>query len=107
MTSESRKTNGHDRSMSRTTQGETVLLDLCPQSPSIASEWLDGLLMLLGQQPITSETGNLVKSVSDYGLRIRLLNIRFDDAVFAGEAPSVPSREGLDDDYYYDLFGGS
>ncbi|PLB48575.1 regulator of Rac1, required for phagocytosis and cell migration [Aspergillus steynii IBT 23096] len=106
-TGEPRKANGHDRSVSRTTQSETVLLSLRPQSPSIASEWLDGLLMLLSQQPITSETGKLVKSVSDYGLKIRLLNIRFDDAVFAGEAPNVPSREGLDDDYYYDLFGGS
>ncbi|KAK1148410.1 hypothetical protein N8T08_009413 [Aspergillus melleus] len=92
MPGESKKTSSHDPSISRATQGEIVLLGLRPQSPSIASEWLDGLLMLLGQQPITSETGKLVK---------------FDDAVFAGEAPSVPSREGLDDDYYYDLFGGS
>ena len=28
-------------------------------------------------------------------------------AEFGGEAPSVPSRDGLTDDYYYDIFGGS
>jgi len=65
------------------------------------------LLMLLNQQPITAETSKLIKLISNYGLKIRLLNVRFDDAVFAGEAPSAPSREGLTDDYYYDIFGGS
>jgi hypothetical protein len=24
-----------------------------------------------------------------------------------GEEPEIPSREGLDEDYYYDVFGGS
>ncbi|KAJ0416185.1 ELMO/CED-12 family-domain-containing protein [Aspergillus carlsbadensis] len=105
--SEVQKTSGHSRSGSRATQRETTLLTLRPESPSIASEWLDGLLMLLNQQPITAETSKLIKLISDYGLKIRLLNVRFDDAVFAGEAPAVPSREGLTDDYYYDIFGGS
>jgi engulfment/cell motility protein 1 len=104
---EAQKTNGHSRSGSRATQREAILLTLRPESPSIASEWLDGLLMLLNQQPITAETSKLIKLISDYGLKIRLLNVRFDDAVFAGEAPAVPSREGLLDDYYYDIFGGS
>ncbi len=101
------KVNGHSRSTSRATQRETTLLTLRPESPSVASEWLDGLLMLLNQQPITAETSKLIKLISNYGLKIRLLNVRFDDAVFAGEAPSAPSREGLSDDYYYDIFGGS
>lgn len=82
-------------------------MTLRPQTASGASEWLDGLLMLLNQQPITAETNKLIDLVSTYGLKIRLLNIRFDDAAFAGEVPAVPSREGLDDDYYYDVFGGS
>lgn len=60
--------------------------------------------MLLNQQPITNETGKLCEMVKDYGLKIRLLNVRFDDMV--GEAPEMPSREGLDEDYYYDIFGG-
>ncbi|KAE8334878.1 hypothetical protein BDV24DRAFT_144987 [Aspergillus arachidicola] len=106
-TDESGKIEGHARSTSRATHRETVLLTLRPQSPSIASEWLDGLLMLLNQQPITAETSKLVNLVSDYGLKIRLLNVRFDDGVFAGEPPNVPSREDLDDDYYYDVFGGA
>ncbi|EEP76590.1 conserved hypothetical protein [Uncinocarpus reesii 1704] len=89
------------------TQKEIVLLTLHPQSHSIASEWLDGLLMLLNQQPITAETNKLINLVSNYGLKIRLLNVRFDDATFMGECPEIPSREGLDEDYYYDVFGGS
>ncbi|KAL4943948.1 hypothetical protein BDV06DRAFT_188459 [Aspergillus oleicola] len=99
--------DGHSRSASRATQREATLLTLRPESPSVASEWLDGLLMLLNQQPITAETSKLIKLISNYGLKIRLLNVRFDDAVFADEAPAVPSREGLTDDYYYDIFGGS
>lgn len=101
------KSNGHSRSTSRATQREATLLTLRPGSPSVASEWLDGLLMLLNQQPITAETSKLIKLISNYGLKIRLLNVRFDDAEFGGEAPSVPSRDGLTDDYYYDIFGGS
>lgn len=105
--SSSQKNHSRARSGSRTTQKEVALLTLRPQSVSTASEWLDGLLMLLNQQPITAETNKLIDLVSTYGLKIRLLNIRFDDAAFAGEAPQVPSREGLDDDYYYDVFGGA
>ncbi|PYH44795.1 ELMO/CED-12 family protein [Aspergillus saccharolyticus JOP 1030-1] len=99
-------TKHHSRHPSKSTQGECILLNLFPQSPRVASEWLDGLLMLLDQQPITTETSKLIGSISDYGLKIRLLNIRFDDLALFGETPSVPSREGLDNDYYYDVFGG-
>ncbi|KDB23280.1 hypothetical protein H109_04801 [Trichophyton interdigitale MR816] len=88
-------------------QNEVVLLTLYPQSHSIASEWLDGLLMILNQQPITAETNKLINLISNYGLKIRLLNVRFDDAAFTGDCPEVPSREGLDEDYYYDIFGGN
>jgi engulfment and cell motility protein 1 len=87
-------------------QKESVLLTLHPRSHSVASEWLDGLLMLLNQQPITAETSKLVNMVSSYGLKIRLLNVRFDERDMMGEAPQMPSREGLDEDYYYDVFGG-
>ncbi|KAK2759038.1 hypothetical protein FQN54_003137 [Arachnomyces sp. PD_36] len=100
-------TGGHNRSSSRTTEREHVLLTLHPQSHSIASEWLDGLLMLLNQQPITADTNKLVNLISNYGLKIRLLNIRFDDATFVGEPPQIPSREGLDEEYHYDIFGGA
>ncbi|KAJ5112949.1 hypothetical protein N7456_001483 [Penicillium angulare] len=100
------KSHGHARTGSRSTQKETVLLTLRPASHSVASEWLDGLLMILNQQPITSETTKLIDLVGNYGLKIRLLNVRFDDAAFAGEVPPVPARDGLDEDYYYDVFGG-
>ena len=59
--------------------------------------------MLLNQQPITAETNKLIHMVSSYGLKIRLLNVRFDENDTLGEAPEIPSREGLDEDYYYDL----
>jgi engulfment and cell motility protein 1 len=103
LTSHSRQTS---KSSTNHGQKESVLLTLHPQSHSVASEWLDGLLMLLNQQPITAETSKLVNMVSSYGLKIRLLNVRFDERDMMGEAPQMPSREGLDEDYYYDVFGG-
>jgi engulfment/cell motility protein 1 len=105
---QSRLTNhSHSRQASKSSnathdqQKESVLLTLYPQSHSVASEWLDGLLMLLNQQPITAETSKLINMVSSYGLKIRLLNVRFDEKDMLGEAPEIPSREGLDEDYYY------
>ncbi|KAL3427637.1 ELMO/CED-12 family protein [Phlyctema vagabunda] len=84
---------------------ERALLTLLPTTHSLASEWLDGLLMLLNQAPITAETNKLVTLVTDYGLKIRLLNVRLDDGMEGApqDAGVVPSREGLDDDYYYEV----
>ncbi|OBT84875.1 hypothetical protein VE02_05909 [Pseudogymnoascus sp. 03VT05] len=85
-------------------QVERILLTLDPQTHSLASEWLDGLLMLLNQAPITAETNKLVGLVVDYGLKIRLLNVRLEDGMEAGEGKGlIPSREGLDEDYYYEV----
>jgi engulfment/cell motility protein 1 len=100
--------SSHSRSLSNAsgsnkTQKESVLLQLHPQSHTHASEWLDGLLMLLNQQPITAETNKLVNLIGGYGLKIRLLNVRFEDIGL--EEPTLPTREGLDDDYYYDIGG--
>lgn len=84
---------------------EQAILTLWPSNHSLASEWLDGLLMLLGQAPITAETSKLVDLVSDYGLKIRLLNVRMDSA-FEGPPPGagvVPSRKGLDEDYFFEV----
>ncbi|KAH7372362.1 ELMO/CED-12 family-domain-containing protein [Pyrenochaeta sp. MPI-SDFR-AT-0127] len=82
---------------------ESILLHLHPQSHTLASEWLDGLLMLLNQQPITADTNKLVNFIGGYGLKIRLLNVRFEDLGL--EEPILPSREGLDDEFYYDIAG--
>jgi len=84
-------------------QRESVLLQLHPQTHILASEWLDGLLMLLNQQPITADTNKLVNLIGGYGLKIRLLNVRFEDVGM--EEPVLPTREGLNDDYYYDIGG--
>jgi len=105
------KTHDHNHSTltkntAHNSRKEVTLLTLHPQTHSLASEWLDGLLMLLNQQPITADTSKLIRMVQDYGLKIRLLNVRFDDMAFAGDPPEIPSREGLDEDYYYDIYGG-
>ncbi|PKS12018.1 hypothetical protein jhhlp_001314 [Lomentospora prolificans] len=84
---------------------EKPILTLYPTSHSLASEWLDGLLMILNQAPITAETNKLVHLVSEYGLKIRLLNVRY-EAAYNGPPPgagAIPSREGLDEDYYYEV----
>jgi engulfment and cell motility protein 1 len=84
---------------------EQPVLTLHPVNHSLASEWLDGLLMLLDQKPITAESNKLVSLVGDYGLKIRLLNVRM-EAAYNGPPPGagvVPSREGLDDDYWYEV----
>ena len=104
---------GHTRTgskaSSRTQQQEMVLLTFQPPNHVLASEWLDGLLMLLNQQPITAETNKLITTMSDYGLKVRLLNVRFhdEDGMLGGmdgtAAPEIPSREGLDEDYYYQI----
>ncbi|KIV84884.1 hypothetical protein PV11_00634 [Exophiala sideris] len=105
---------GHSRNASKTSSArsgakESVLLTFQPNNHAAASEWLDGLLMLLDQQPITAETNRLVHMMSDYGLKVRLLNVRFNDeeGIVEGmdgmDGPEIPSREGLDEDYYYEI----
>ncbi|KAF7914299.1 uncharacterized protein EAF01_000705 [Botrytis porri] len=90
-----------------TDPAEKAVLTLMPPTHSLASEWLDGLLMLLNQAPITSETNKLVSLVSEYGLKIRLLNVRLDEGNGYGGPQvgqgKVPSREGLDEDYFYEV----
>ncbi|KAI0021496.1 ELMO/CED-12 family protein [Xylariomycetidae sp. FL0641] len=84
---------------------EQPLLTLHPLNHSLASEWLDGLLMLLEQAPITADTNKLITMVGDYGLKIRLLNVRM-EATYMGPpegAGEIPSRENLDMDYFYTI----
>ncbi|EPE36396.1 ARM repeat-containing protein [Glarea lozoyensis ATCC 20868] len=84
--------------------GERAILTLMPATHSLASEWLDGLLMLLNQTPITAETNRLVGLVGEYGLKIRLLNVRMGEGEGYAEGRGVvPSREGLDEDYFYEV----
>ena len=97
----------HHRKTSSTTshRKEIPLLALFPLDQTLAAEWLDGLLMLLGQNPITSHTKKLLELISWWGMRVRLLNVRFDsEHTLEPDDSWVPSREGLDDDYYYGDF---
>ncbi|KAI6885760.1 hypothetical protein KC360_g3433 [Hortaea werneckii] len=91
---------------------EAVLLELQPQSISEASEWLDGLLMLLDQQPITASTTQLIDMMVDWGVRLRMLNLRWEDVDWEAleqrvkglevKEREVPSREGLaEEEYWY------
>lgn len=83
---------------------ENTVLALVPTNKNVASSWLDGLLMLLNQAPITPETNKLINFICDYGLKIRLLNVRMDDFLDPLDgAGTVPSREGLDEDYFYEM----
>ncbi|KAI4106664.1 MAG: hypothetical protein L6R37_002056 [Teloschistes peruensis] len=85
---------------------EIPLLILHPKTHSLASEWLDGLLMLLAHQPLTSETKRLTSLLAEYGMKIRLMNVNLDQGgPDEDNYPHVPSREGLDEDYYYDMGG--
>ncbi|QDS68079.1 hypothetical protein FKW77_009968 [Venturia effusa] len=85
---------------------EQVLLQLLPSTHTLASEWLDGLLMLLNQQPITADTNKLVNLIGGYGLKIRLLNVSFDEGELGvGRGVDMPGREGLDENYWYDIGG--
>lgn len=107
------KGSKHQRTESTSTKEEIPLLSLHPSSQRLASEWLDGLLMLLGQTPITGETNKLVDFIAKYGLRIRLLNVRFEEVMGTlegsesyGKKVEMPSREGIDDEFYYEMPGG-
>lgn len=97
-------------------QDERILLELFPQTSYLASEWLDGLLMLLGQQPITKDTTRLIEMMEDWGVRLRMLNLRWEDvdwealemsvegdAAVLEDVKPVPSRDGVGDSYWYAL----
>ena len=101
------KQHHHRKTSSNASQRkEVTLLTLYPLNQTLACEWLDGLLMLMDQKPITPETNKLLKLVSSWGLKIRLLNVRFEEGHSPEDSEArIPSREGLDDDYYYEAFG--
>ncbi|TVY13618.1 Engulfment and cell motility protein 2 [Lachnellula arida] len=82
---------------------ERAILTLMPITHSSASEWLDGLLMLLNQAPITAETNKLVALVGEYGLKIRLLNVREDGGGNREGGGVVPGREGVDEEYWFEV----
>jgi engulfment/cell motility protein 1 len=97
------KTTSTAHSNSTAAPWESVLLTIHPQSQVVASEWLDGLLMLLNQQPITAETNKLVQTIGAFGMKVRMLNVRASADSDEGliEEMTMPSREGVDEDYYY------
>jgi engulfment and cell motility protein 1 len=103
-------------STSNSSSSESPLLELYPHSPHLASEWLDGLLLLLNQQPITKSTTQLIDMMTEWGVRLRMLNLRWEDVDWEElerrvkgveiEDREVPDREGVDDEFWFDV-GGS
>lgn len=93
------------------TSGESTLLELNTSNTALASEWLDGLLMLLNQQPITADTNKFVDLLEQWSLTIRMLNLRWEDVDWERARDDkhlpVPSREGLDDNFWYDMGDGA
>ena len=85
-------------------RADVAILILYPTTPSLASEWLDGMLMLLNQAPITADTTKIVDFINDYSMRLRLLNVNLNGPPKPGGGV-VPSRAGLDENYYYDISG--
>lgn len=96
---------------------ESVLLELYPATASIAAEWLDGMLLLLDQQPITKSTTGLIDMMVDWGVRLRMLNLRWEDVDWEEleqrvkgvrvEEREVPSREGLEgEEFWYEMGEG-
>ncbi|KAB8356687.1 hypothetical protein FH972_024263 [Carpinus fangiana] len=98
---------------------EVPLLTLHATSDAQSSEWFDGLLLLLNQTPVTQGTDKMVQFIADYGLKMRLLNVRFEEALGLiggggggggadrsgryGRKVDMPDREGVDDEFYYDV----
>lgn len=96
---------------------ETVLLELLPATAHIAAEWLDGLLLLLDQQPITKSTTKLIDMMVDWGVRLRMLNLKWEDVDWEEleqrvkgvrvEEREVPSREGLEgEEFWFEMEEG-
>jgi len=85
---------------------EGVLLELHTPNSTQASEWLDGLLMLLDQQPITADTNRMIKTIEEWSVKVRMLNLEWEDVDWTDDGadqPIVYDREGLDTDYWYDM----
>ena len=67
--------------------------------------------MLLNQQPITKSTTSLIQMMTEWGVRLRMLNLRWEDVdwedlemrvkgVDVG-GREVPGREGVDEEFWY------
>jgi engulfment/cell motility protein 1 len=92
---------------------ETALLDLFPPSAHLAAEWLDGLLLLLNQQPITKSTTSLIQMMTEWGVRLRMLNLRWEDVDWEDlemrvkglevGGREVPGREGIEEEFWYKM----
>jgi len=110
----------------------TPLLTIHPPDKHAFAEWLYGLQVLSTSSSSSSskqtsnernvtepQTQRMVDFLTRYGVKLRMMNVRFEyDGVMAlsgqgngsggargKESVVVPSREGLDEEYFYDVGG--
>lgn len=85
---------------------ERIMLKLHTDNALLASEWLDGLLMLLNQQPITADTNKLIDVLEAWTLKVRMFNLRWEDVDWqqaeTGTPKDLPPRP-IDRDYWYEM----
>lgn len=86
-----------------TSNQESDLLELYTPDQNQASEWIDGLLMLLNQQPITAQTHDLIRLVQDTSVKARLASLTLADQAERERRGkiSVPTRIGINHDFWY------
>lgn len=119
-------------SSTTTAVAETIpLLTIHPPNKHVFAEWLYGLQVLTTSASSSAkqtsnersaatepQTQRMVEFLTRYGVKLRMLNVRFEyDGVMAlsgqgsgsgvrgKESVVVPSREGLDEEYFYDVGG--
>ncbi|OLL26495.1 Engulfment and cell motility protein 2 [Neolecta irregularis DAH-3] len=96
---------GHTKLVPNSTAtNPVVLLTLCAENNLSASEWIDGLLMLIRKPPVTSETLSLVTTLVEVGIKVKLLDLRAEQITVPQVAPPIPSRDGLTANFWFDSF---
>ena len=80
---------------------ERTFLNLTCPTQDLACEWFDGLLLLCKMEAKTEETTTLVERIVEQGIKARLLHVSYVDDGVDEKRVEVPSREGVEDEYFY------
>lgn len=85
----------------RDSSTERTFLSLTCPTQDLACEWFDGLLLLCKMEAKTEETRALVERIVEQGIKARLLHVSYVDDGVDEKRVEVPSREGVEDEYFY------
>lgn len=80
---------------------ERTFLNLTCPTQDLACEWFDGLLLLCKMDAKTEETRALVERTVEQGIKARLLHVSYVDDGVDEKRVEVPSREGVENEYFY------